>query len=119
MLPQEVTLVAKGSSTTAHIPLKKSGDNVYAGTLKDIKLEETKYYATAEDYETDTRKVSVLSPPTLTALLCDQYHPAYLYYRPLTDDGSDVPRPEAGHDDARPVVQRRQRHQDQPRAGRL
>jgi hypothetical protein len=67
-------------STT--VPLKKSGDNLYSGTFKSLKYSTTRYWVEAEDSTTAERTVTVLAPPAIVELFCDQYHPAYLYYRP-------------------------------------
>jgi hypothetical protein len=90
-VPKKVFLVAKGANNRLRLPLDNDSTNVYSGTLKDIKLEETKYWAEAEDYETEAHKVTVLPPPVLSELICEQYYPAYLYYRPLQGtDGRDL-----------------------------
>jgi len=57
---------------------------------KEGKPYPTRYWATAEDYETDERRITVLPPPKIEELYCDQQHPAYLYYRPGKEDGSDL-----------------------------
>ena len=93
-LPKVVRLVYKGKDTTKRLELKKSsGEYVYSETMKGLEADKTRYWAVAEDFETDTRELTLLPPPQMVELLCEQYHPAYLYYRPASEDGKDL----AGH----------------------
>jgi hypothetical protein len=70
------------TETSTSVNLKKTGDNLYSGTFKSLKENTTRYWVEAEDSTTAERTVTVLAPPTIVKLFCDEYHPAYLYYRP-------------------------------------
>ena len=102
VLPESVSLIYRGAElkddkkpfdpvdnpatgfkeTSTSVTLKKTGDSLYSGTFKSLKADTTRYWVEAEDSTTAERTVTVLAPPSIVELFCDQYHPAYLYYRP-------------------------------------
>ena len=105
VLPNKVTLVFKsdGAGTaTTETDLKNCGVNVFtlqAGEFPKLKLGTTDYVARADDAVTATRSIIVEpsppplqppSPPLIVDFYADQFHPAYLYYRPDRLDTQDL-----------------------------
>ena len=55
-------------------------DNEYSGVLSDLK-ESVRFTANGEDYYTPYKTITLVPPPGLIELTCDEERPAYLYHR--------------------------------------
>lgn len=56
--------------------------NEFTGGFSELEASAYGYTASANDYSTPRRYITVLPPPELASLLVEQERPAYLYYRP-------------------------------------
>jgi len=86
-IPDKVNLVYRGLTTTTQKSLDRLPDdevtgNEFTGPFTNLKAETYSYYVWAADYASASRGITVLPPPGLVSLVCEQQRPAYLYYRP-------------------------------------
>jgi hypothetical protein len=81
MIPDVVTVYYRGDTIRSEQTLKKQGDNEYSGVLSDLK-ESVRFTVNGEDYYTPAKTITVVPPPSLVELTCDEEQPAYLYHRP-------------------------------------
>lgn len=80
IIPQQVTVYAKGVSSKNEQMLVKQGENEFTGALSDLK-ESIRFTVRGEDYYTPSRRIIVVPPPTIVRLVRDEDQPAYLYHR--------------------------------------
>src|SRR5262249_49555002 len=80
--PNKVVVYYRGETVRSEQTLKKQGDNEYSGVLSDLK-EAVRFTANGEDYYTPYKKITLVPPPGLVELTCDEERPAYLYHRRL------------------------------------
>jgi hypothetical protein len=80
VIPQQVTVYAKGASSKNEQMLVKQGENEFTGALSDLK-ESIRFTVRGEDYYTPSRRIIVVPPPTIVRLVRDEDQPAYLYHR--------------------------------------
>jgi hypothetical protein len=80
IIPQQVTVYAKGASSKNEQMLVKQGENEFSGGLSDLK-ESIRFTVRGEDYYTPSRRIIVVLPPTIVRLVRDEDQPAYLYHR--------------------------------------
>ena len=86
-IPEVVTLAYNSNAKSVTKNLQPSARNAatgyeFTGGFTDLEPGSYGYYATANDYSTPRRFITVLPPPELASLLVEQERPAYLYYRP-------------------------------------
>jgi hypothetical protein len=87
-IPNQVVVYYRGETVRSEQTLKKQANNEYSGVLSDLK-ESVRFTANGEDYYTPYKKITLVPPPGLIELVCDEERPAYLYERPLA-----VPKPD-------------------------
>src|SRR5438132_8213754 len=71
VVPDLVTVYYKGDTMRSEQTLKKEAANEYAGVLSDLK-ESVRFTVNGEDYYTPYKKITVVPPPSLVALLADE-----------------------------------------------
>lgn len=81
VIPNQVVVYYRGETVRSEQTLKKQADNEYSGMLSDLK-ESVRFTVNGEDYYTPYKKITVVPPPGLLSLTCDEERPAYLYLRP-------------------------------------
>jgi hypothetical protein len=82
VIPNQVVVYYRGDTVRSEQTLKKQADNEYSGVLSDLK-ESVRFTANGEDYYTPYKKITLVPPPGLIELICDEERPAYLSQRPL------------------------------------
>jgi hypothetical protein len=81
-LPGVIHLSALTKGGSFEIPLARGSENEYSGQVTALKAGETiRYRVHGEDFYTPWKEITVLAPPGLLSLTCEQRQPAYLYYR--------------------------------------
>jgi hypothetical protein len=81
IIPNQVVVYYRGETVRSEQTLKKQADNEYSGVLSDLK-ESVRFTANGEDYYTPYKKITLVPPPGLIELICDEERPAYLSHRP-------------------------------------
>jgi hypothetical protein len=80
-IPNQVVVYYRGETVRSEQTLKKQANNEYSGALTDLK-ESVRFTANGEDYYTPYKKITLVPPPGLVSLTCDEERPAYLFRRP-------------------------------------
>jgi hypothetical protein len=81
IIPNQVVVYYRGDTVRSEQTLKKQANNEYSGALTDLR-ESVRFTANGEDYYTPYKRITLVPPPGLIALTCDEERPAYLYHRP-------------------------------------
>jgi hypothetical protein len=82
VIPNQVVVYYRGETVRSEQTLKKQADNEYSGVLSDLK-ESVRFTANGEDYYTPYHKITLVPPPGLIELICDEERPLYLSQRRL------------------------------------
>jgi hypothetical protein len=80
-IPNQVVVHYRGDTVRSEQTLKKQAENEYSGVLSDLK-ESVRFTVHGEDYYTPYKKITLVPPPGLIELICDEERPAYLSHRP-------------------------------------
>ena len=83
-IPTAVQFRARGKSNTISIEQKKQNANKYLFGLNAL-TESARLTASAGNYYSPAKLVTLLAPPLLDLIVADKEEPAYLYYRYLKD----------------------------------
>jgi hypothetical protein len=78
--PNKVVVYYRGETVRSEQTLKRQSDNEYSGVLSDLK-ESVRFTANGEDYYTPYKRITLVPPPGLIELTCDEERPAYVYHR--------------------------------------
>lgn len=70
----------KGAKINSEMTMQKRGDNEYSARLTEL-TDSVKFSVRGEDYYTPEKAITVLAEPSLDYFVCDQYKPAYIFYR--------------------------------------
>lgn len=89
-IPDEVELKYWGLKTSVEMKLRPEPNNEFSGVLSDLK-ESVRFFARGENFDTATKIITLVPPPTLTELKRDEEHPAYLYHKAPFVDAKDLP----------------------------
>lgn len=86
-IPENVLVSSYGQKNSGEMTLKRegAGDNVFAGNFTDLR-ESIKFKASAKDYSTSYRAITVVPPPALGELYREEDQPAYLFHRPAINE---------------------------------
>ncbi|HLJ93669.1 MAG TPA: hypothetical protein VKU02_10815 [Gemmataceae bacterium] len=79
-IPNQVVVYYRGETVRSEQTLKKQSDSEYSGVLSDLK-ESVRFTANGEDYYTPYKRITLVPPPGLIELTCDEERPAYLHQR--------------------------------------
>jgi hypothetical protein len=79
-IPEMAFVAYQSASSKGEMTLPRQSGNDFAGPLTKIK-ETLRFSIRARDYQTATRQITVVPPPSLIELTRDEYRPAYRYYR--------------------------------------
>jgi hypothetical protein len=81
-IPKTVRVFSKGSNTRTEMTLQKQENNEFTGKLDNLtEIGRYHYYAHGEDYDTPSRYILVVPPPSIIELQRDQFWPAYQFFR--------------------------------------
>jgi hypothetical protein len=87
-IPESVFINYTGEDTRSEMPLDALPNNEFEARFPELKVS-IKFRARGEDYYSGDKRVTVVPPPGLESLECDQYQPAYLFYRVRWTEGPD------------------------------
>ncbi|HXG12741.1 MAG TPA: hypothetical protein VNK04_23485 [Gemmataceae bacterium] len=79
-IPEQVAAHYRGADTRGDVSAGREPGNLYAVRFPVLK-ESVRFHVRGADFYTPARRIVTVPPPTLTALVRDEYRPAYLYYR--------------------------------------
>lgn len=80
-VPDRVEVKYWGMETSSRLEILRGPGWEYTGTPGDLK-ESVKFRARGADYDTTTRQITLVPPPTIQQLKRIELRPAYLYHRP-------------------------------------
>jgi hypothetical protein len=80
-VPDRIEVKYWGQETSNRLELLRGPGWEYAGTLGDLK-ESVKFRARGADYDTPTRTITLVPPPTIQQLKRIERRPAYQFHRP-------------------------------------
>ncbi|MEZ6142037.1 MAG: hypothetical protein R3B84_15840 [Zavarzinella sp.] len=89
-IPKEVELFYSGVKTSVDMKMRPEQYNEFSATMTDLK-ESVEFYTRGENFDTPTRKITLVPAPTLQLFQRDEYHPAYLYHKPPFVDPAGLP----------------------------
>jgi hypothetical protein len=88
-VPAEVTYRYSGKKTAGSGTLSPQQNNEFAGEIGGLK-EDVDFVVRGADYESGTRRIRLIPPPSLRKLARDQHEPAYLHHAPPQNAGYDA-----------------------------
>jgi|GEM_PF-414515 len=86
-MPVKVVAQLRTPGSTSTSPMQPVGRHEFTTLVKDLR-ESATFTIRGDDYETGVRRIRVIPPPRLAQVDVSEEHPAYLYYRPGTDDAT-------------------------------
>ncbi len=87
-VPEAVVLQYDGLKTSGGGSMSPEAGGEFVGSLTDLK-ESVSFRASAEDFMTPRRAVTLVPPPALSLLVRSEYQPAYLFHPPPSDGDAD------------------------------